>query len=754
MNCNYDPIITVYDTSLSRWREIKPIYTSVKYSYSLNETSTASFDYKLDDIAIVGLLDFQKKVRITENNLIVFSGYIVNLKKSINNGDSVLSVDCHGLTQDLADKYYQVTNVLLENEYVTDLLDPVYAKTLIPTGWTTTVEPTTEVITYLTSLQSKLSTYKIFNKFFGYNWRHRIINNPVLDEKHLDFGLFGNYNGVKIYQTPKDNIESVDNWLVIDENGVNLEKAGDHVFNWVYPIGGAGDNGVNQVSLRDCIGKPYIDPNYPILIDTDIPNTDSSYNASVYSNGNTAPNTGVQYYVANLSSIAQYGIIKRSIQFKDVEPQASNQDKVLQLGRDKASELLYKGVVAELKKHSQPLEYMSGLGAIGHAPNLNVGDKVKIKFKKQVKDIDGNCYDVVNIDNEYYVLSYICEYLEDSTKKYNLNISNLPVFAQSDLDILSDTVEVQKDYEKQRKGSVSVFSQTFERVFDNLNPAQAFFWIPKGLTYTDYLDMKLTLKPFTSTVSGATNPAQGFTVPAQTTSAGGGTTTTSSAGGSTTVTSGAGGSTTTTSSNSATHNHTITIANHTHNITIPIANRTTGTVLTYTPASPELGTAGGGSIFNANGASAGGGTTTTSTNGGVHNHTITIGNHTHTITIGNHTHSITIADHTHTITSQTVNIPSIPINLTYGVYQSTVAPTGVRIYIDGVDYSSQLGTYNAFGEYPSGQDQTFDLLLASYNLGQINSLLTGGRHKIEVYCQTGGGTMEINMYNQFYLSSR
>jgi hypothetical protein len=107
-----------------------------------------------------------------------------------------------------------------------------------------------------------------------------------------------------------------------------------------------------------------------------------------------------------------------------------------------------------------------------------------------------------------------------------------------------------------------------------------------------------------------------------------------------------------------------------------------------------------------------------------HDHSIV---HNHTLTLSNHTHSVTVADHTHTLTN------------TYGIYQDTVNPTSISIYINGVDRTAALGGPWAAGGAAADDelDITTYLVNASGGLRQ--------NHTISFRCASGQGEVEVEV---------
>ena len=720
-------VIVKYKDGAS-FKRLNPFVTNLSYKKVLDQYGDFSFDYPLGDSKVDNLTK-RREIQIFYNETLLYSGFITNISDSISSPSPVRTIQGVGLMEEFANEV-TVPNILYVNEPYTDILDPTYVKTLVrPTTWSTVVEPTAEDLSYLFSLQSSLKTFSIINRQLGYHFRYIGTSGTP---RRLEFGVFGSDSGVRVRKKPIDRNSITDDYLVIEENGLTQIEDSLNVINYIYPVGGGGGNGLNQLTLRDT-DPLIVDPSYPVNIDPEIPNTDADYPAGVYSNTKTGPNNNTCYYMSDPASIAVYGTIKRSVVFNDLFPNSSNKTSYSDADRQIAANELYKAAKQYLIDNKDA-QVSYSLSALGNAPSLNVGDKINLKFKGEINRIDETETSRVfaNIDEDLFVVSMQVEILQGDMKRYTLEVSNLPKLVKSDSDVVGSIVETVNDYGRQRKGSVTTYPVYFDDSFDNSYPAKFLFWIPNETIFTNYIKLKVRLRQFRAYSKAVAG--------------GGAVTQSTSSGGATTPTTNSGGGAIPTTSGGGSHSHYVSIPSHTHGMFLNIA--AAGTYGANANVRYRMGSSigqfegqgGSGSVGGGYATSSGGGAYQSSTSTGWHTHTVNVPNHTHTVSIPDHTHNVTLPNHTH--------------SLSFGIYEYTTPPTNVRIYVDGHNYSSELGTLAAFGYYPAGDNASFDLLEAAANLGYLDELLTPGTHEIQVRCSSGRAKVELAIFNQFYISSK
>lgn len=655
-------------------------------SFELNRFGDFNFEYPVSAQNYDLLVD-RVIVLIYENGVLRNAGKVIQNVTVIVGGAKFIRIQGLNIMLEFVEDF-TIANIGYNNEQLSDLLDPSYPKTLIrPTNWVSTLLDASTDFTYLSSLQSSFAMFGIVNRQSGLNFRWR---GDDVDYRKIEWGFFGDSSGVRLRKKPKSSTEFGADLLVVQQ--LTIEEDYRDIENHLYVLGGGGDNGVNQLTLRD-VDPLIIDPAYPILIDVNTPNDNITYDGTIFAENKTGPNNFAAYYLEDTASITQYGRIKSAYEFNDIFPQPSGTDATYtDADRQRAANELYRAAVNKLKA-TKDKQIFYRVTAYGETNNFTVGDTINLKYQGQVtKIINGrpvnNVY--VNINDDFYVTRMRVNFTAEG-KQFELELSDKAILSETDGDIIADTIKTVKVGERQRSGSVTTYPVHYIDSFDSSNPAKFKYWIPKGLVYTNYIDLKLVLRGFRSYSTGA-----------------------ASGGGST--------QTTTTANN---HTHDVPGSGHSHGINIPLRNSTTGTIVYWAPSSPELGTSGGGMIVN-------GAATTTVTPG-----TVT------SVGSGSHSHNVTLPSHTHSLQFGIFEDTTPPSNVTLwidGVNYSASTEIG--------------GGKSSFGDFPSGANDTYSILKAAIQLSELDDLLAPGIHEIEIRCGSGRGLVELFIYNQFYLASQ
>jgi len=668
------------------------LITPPRWSTGIDKYGSFEFEYPLTDVLSDKLVD-AVELQIYEDTVFIYGGFISSISDVIIGEELMKSVQGRGYMSEFVREGYTVPNIGYHNELITDILDPSYGQTLIdPNTWDTIVESTSQDFTYLTSLQTAMGTYQIVNRQSGFHFRYI---GDAANVRKVEFGTLGVDSGVRLRQEPKNHYEFGTDLLVADDVVMSVDY--DAVINWLYVLGGGNDNGVNQLTMRD-VEAGVIDPTYPILIDAVAANNDVTYDPAIFGNEKTGPNTAAAYYLKDQTSIDTYGLSKKSVVFKDIFPITSDGDTITDQDRKNAANEVYRAAKQKLIDSKDP-HVTYRLSAIGETTNFKPGDTINFKFKGEVtKIINGTKTQrvYIDVDEDFYVVeiraTYTNEAMRSNVKRYDLAISNLPKEERTSEKVIQDLVTTVSDYTRQRKGSVTTGMTPYKDSFDSSYPAKFFYWIPPEMVYTDYIKLKIKIRPFRA-YSKAT---QG------------------------------GGATTKTTTAITNHTHIVSIPNHTHLTSFNVvAGVGTGT-LQYNQSGSMVGFGGSGAsgIVGATSTGSGGATVPTSAANGGHSHSVTLPNHTHTIT--------------------------------FGVFENGTPASSIKLYIDGVDYSasSEIPVINAFGSFPSTLNATYDLLKAASEIGELDNLLTGGIHEVEVRCSSGLSLVELFFFNQFYLSSK
>lgn len=747
---------------------LNPYFVNLSISRELDGLCQFAFSYPLSDNPIVQSLSPLARVDIRLDGNLIFSGRISTVEDIIENGTLLRNVSGNGLIEDL--RHIDIPpNILHHNELLSDVLNPSFANSVVldPT-WATSVESGGFITAYLTSLQSSLNAISTLCQLTGYHFRYT-------SDKNIEFFKTLSASGVTIQNSSDMGCFEIGTNQLIVDGEVSVSTDATEVYNYVYAVGGTSDNGINQLTLRD-VRPATIDANYPITTSSFLPNTDAVYNTQVFTQIESAPNTYVAFVVSNPASIAKYGRREKTIARKDIHTLSSDQKTFTNADRQDSADQLYQAIVEEIKLHEEPRVTYS-CKAQGEYIDLKVGQTIRLLTKKTITQTgkqsgSGVAFD---IDTNVIVTKYTISFKSNNVFEYQFEFSNIPKVNKGDIEILTDTIEAVNDYERQRKGSVTTYPQHFKDSFDPDHPLTGFLYFPKEFVYVDYLELKVKISPFRAYSKGATSEVVTSTVPATITTATSDavtTATTTSTQVATTSTQIATTSTqvalTSSTSSASVANHTHLVSDHTHGLRIVLADAVLpGQEVYYRPASPPLTTAGGGLILNDNNAIATAGGGQTSTASGTHSHivpaqSITIPGQNITIpgqniTIPGQSLSVPIPalNISINIPPQTITIPASPITLEYGIFEDVDnPPTGLSLWIDGIDYSSQISIPDGFGVSPTGNTQFFDVALASANLNQFQTLFSHGIHSIELRCEGGRANGELHFYQQSYLSSK
>jgi hypothetical protein len=390
--------------------------------------------------------------------------------------------------------------------------------------------------------------------------------------------------------------------------------------------------------------------------------------------------------------------IVRYLAWKEIGP-ISNSDVNLQ----SASNVLFDAAFRELDLRAAPQKTYNI--TLGRCPRILLpGEKLRVIYNgwAQVLDGQGNVsgqYHYLALNTDLVILESQDEYGADGARTVGLTVSTVDRWPVTNAELAAQQMESGRLMEAHPQLSLT-YSPVgpYVRRLDATHNADFTVRIGKEVTYLNYAILRMSTQPLRSSVKSAGGTST-------TTSAGGGGTTTSEAGGASTPTSSAGGASTPTTSNFTAHSH-----------NVPVADMAGGT-----PVAFQFG------AFTANGD---GGNVGTSSNGG-HSHDVSISSHTHDVSISPHAHDVTYPTHTHDVTAA--------VTVTYGIYQDTVYPTGLNLYINGVNVSEELG-----GPWDAGGGITnLELDITSFLVGASGGLRQN--HVVSVRCASGQGEVEAEV---------
>lgn len=749
--------IQYYDSGVGDFVNLDPLVKNVRWTTYIGRYGDFVFEYPLTNEKTSNLVD-RVQIKIfeldpdTNNYVYRYGGKISRWEDPIVANEKVRRVIGVGYLVEFTEEV-TVPNITYHNVSYTDILDPLYSKTFIrPTTWTVNLDPTLEDLTYISSLQSSMQTFDIVARQIGYRFRYE---GTDLNPRTIGFGEFGVDSGVKLRQYPKSHFDPGQDTLILEQ--LTIVEDTESIANYLYILGGGGDNGLNQLTLRD-VDPSIIDPAYPILIDGNIPNDDTNYDAGVYANTRTGPNNILAYYLEDGTSQSTYGVIKKPVVFSDLLPTPASGE-ITNADRQNAANELYKAAVQTLKD-SKDKHTVYNIICRGNTMNFKVGDTINLKYKGKTKKIVNNEPAIIvwaDIQEDLYVTTIDISFDEQGNKRYRLSVSNKPFEIPNDGDLIGDIIDTVNQAQRQRKGSVTTGMTPYKDSLDSSNPAEFLWWIPPETVYIDYLRMKVRVRNFRA-YSRAT---EGGGATTQTSSAGGGATVSSASGGAFVGTSGSGGGIFTTTNDEGTG-----INAHQHSILVNATSSTNATLDglgykyimvqpgTVGSLSPCPGTAGQLWAANSAGSSSSGNNFKTNCTIDGHNHTFSLPNHSHSVSVPNHIHSVTIPNHTHNIT-----LPNHTHAIQFGIYEDPSPATDIKIFIDGYELTatSEFASFaDAFGDYPSSAGDTYNILIAADEIGAaaFDTITSPGEHTIQVTCDSGLTMIELFIFQQLYLSSR
>jgi len=323
-------------------------------------------------------------------------------------------------------------------------------------------------------------------------------------------------------------------------------------------------------------------------------------------------------YLENDAAVAQYGVIERVIDFKELGP-ISNTD----LDVQNAANMLLQASYQFLERYSIP--HRSYSIALTARQILEPGTTLRTVYRQV---LDGAV--IYDLDDEFNLVGIEQSIDETGLHTTRVTISESDRQAVSDEDYLAGQAQEGTIFAAHQQLGASVDNLTYRDELDLDHDASFRFWLGEEYTTIQRALLRFRVQPLRSTVKS-------IGAESTTTSAGGAGTHTSASGGSSNPTTSQTGGTTTDADQ------------HQHGINV--FDSSAGDPVTLS-----------GSLFRA---PSGGTVQVPTTFEGGHDHTIP--QHTHTVSVPSHTHGVTIPDHTHDVT---------PIlDTVYGIFEESGANT-------------------------------------------------------------------------------
>ena len=188
-------------------------------------------------------------------------------------------------------------------------------------GWTATVEASVadHVIDARFDGVKVLKALQTLIKNNGLHFR-------LMSNRHLEVGVFGQSNGLRVMKTGSVTRELRSNPQVLVVDKLSVSTTSHELVNWIEGLG-AGEGEAAALTLEHC--------------------TRSLANGDPYDVGVTARNGQTVYYIANQASIDDIGLRTETVQYDDIIPLSNTYGDIVN-----AANALYDAIVADLDRRS------------------------------------------------------------------------------------------------------------------------------------------------------------------------------------------------------------------------------------------------------------------------------------------------------------------------------------------------------------------------------------------------------------------
>ena len=324
-----------------------------------------SATFPVTDRRALELLQNERRVLIRDDNRTIVHGIIRN--KQIQEADSNAVLQVNG--PDILDELKRVntlTGRIYEQRNLRVVLQDLFS--LVP-GWSFTIHSvlSSAIVDVRFDGVSVLAALQELYERYGMHLRL----DPT-GRRRVEIGFFGAASGYRVNKTEVLSPRLLQNPELLVVNRIESQSDSERVFNRLY-LQGAGE-GTSALDLSTSTrSSPY----------------------SIESTGN--PDNTTSWYIEDSASIAQYGVIERLKQFKEIAALANTPEAIVA-----ASNALYDAGAQYLDRHKQPLE-LYNLNVIEDDRAVLVGDKVNIDYKGQIEVSDGLA-DYLIVNGDYWVL--------------------------------------------------------------------------------------------------------------------------------------------------------------------------------------------------------------------------------------------------------------------------------------------------------------------------------------------------------------
>jgi len=374
---------------------------------------------------------------------LVASGIITNRGKNEKPSGRTLDIDGVDLLQELKN-----TNTLLARAYDNVALATVVSSLAALSGWTAATETSSLIIAARYDGASVLGALQTLVKNNGLHLRLGASGRLV------EAGAFGQSTGLTL--TNIDSATADDDGMAVIESFSMVEQS-EKIFNWLLPIGSG--EGEAAVTLQR--------------------STRSFVQSAVGADGRTI------YYVSDADSIAAYGMIQKTGQYKDIAPLSNST-----ASKVDAANTLADAAYADLYRNSQPqVTYACTLRKC--AITLRPGDRVRVMYNPPRRD-DGTEFDD-RVDDEFYITK-VTERLTPDASVVSLEISNLNKRRQDAGSTLMEAVEriEQRNYKPSRIQQTLVFH--YKDHYDVFSNSTSIWEIPITTDISEIINVKLRVR--------------------------------------------------------------------------------------------------------------------------------------------------------------------------------------------------------------------------------------------------------------------
>lgn len=469
-------IVDVYDASWNRVGE-GPVIEARQASVEkrLDEVGTLKITVPADKRAI-DLFKNERRVIIRVerlgNALVEWgSGIIRGVSYTSNEGGYRLSVECVDMLDEL-----KRTTIGINREYNDEQVQAIVSDLigLSPFGWTSTCA----VADRLSARFDAISIYKAISEVAKLQGLHL----RLTSRNQVEVGVFGASSG-KVLMNIQGGVNPalINNGDVGFIEDIRMSYNSEPVVNRLFVLG-AGANADSALTLE------------------------ASTRTTPYTVQSMVMNGRTVYYLEDSASVAEYGVIEKVGQFKEIAP-LSNGDTDI----ERASNALYDIASAWLSRHAQPhIGYTVRLKKLPEG--LAVGDTIRLIYREPVLRADGSFTPPYEIDDDFFIMA-IEESIGRDGMTHKLKISNVDRHEESTARNIIGQLEQIRLQGTTVQPTINHFQVGPEQVeIDATNSGTVQLILTDATFSVDRVLMRVRTQPFTSTSTGAASGGGASTI--------------------------------------------------------------------------------------------------------------------------------------------------------------------------------------------------------------------------------------------------